>query len=230
MRKILSTLVLSAALLPMGCDSSQTKDDQKNDADTTTSIMTEEGLEYRELAKKPLPCSKEKLSAAWKQLDGGTDAPKGKALNYKEHLPVFYFSTDLDGDECPEILVRSDAPYAAIYSYVKDSLQLITFVDHAQIGLGITPEGVIVRSGSSRGGAFLSQFIKLENSRPAVTGESRETFSIQNNKMVSSDIQYFLKTDTAMVKVSKEEYLKVAPRLDATYLDDFDGWEDFRMP
>lgn len=230
MKKILFAIVMaSVALLPIGCDSSQTKDAGKNDADSTASIMTDDDLEYTELVKVPLPCTKEELSAAWKQISCGNEAHKGKALNYKEHTPIFFISTDLDGDDKAEVLMRGESPYAAIYSYVKDSLYLITFVDHAQIGLGITPGGVIVRSGSNRSGSF-SQFIKLENSLPATKGECRETFSIQGNEMVSADIQYFLETDSAMVKVSKEKYQNVAPHQDATFFEDIDGWEDFRKP
>jgi hypothetical protein len=39
-----------------------------------------------------------------------------------------------------------------------------------------------------------------------------------------------LRRDTATVKVSKEEYEKVAPKKNGTYLEDIDGWEDFRKP
>lgn len=48
--------------------------------------------------------------------------------------------------------------------------------------------------------------------------------------MVSSSIRYFLGNDSAKTEVSKEAYQKVAPQQDATFLEDIDGWEDFRKP
>ena len=130
MRKILSTIVLaSAAFLPTGCGSSQTQDAEKNDAETGAIIQTEEGLEMVELSKVPLPCTKEKIYAAWKQI-GRVEGKKGKMLDYRQTPLTLFISTDLDGDETPEILLRGEAPCAAIFTYAKDSLQLITFVDH----------------------------------------------------------------------------------------------------
>ena len=150
MRKILSTIVLaSAAFLPIGCGSSQTQDAEKNDAETGAIIQTEEGLEMVELSKVPLPCTKEKIYAAWKQI-GRIEGKKGKMLDYRQTPLTLFISTDLDGDETPEILLRGEAPYAAIFTYAKDSLQLITFVDHPRLGLGVTPDGYIMRSGSNR--------------------------------------------------------------------------------
>lgn len=174
MRRILYTIVLaSATLLPTSCDYFQSKEGRKNGADSLTSILTDNSMEYTELAQMPLPCSKEALSAAWKQIDGSTDVPKRKALDYKQHMPILFISSDLDGDDIPEVLLRGDAPYAAIYSYAQDTLQLITFVEHERIGLGITPDGIIVRNGSNRDGSLLSQFIRLEKSMPATRGETR---------------------------------------------------------
>ena len=231
MRRFLYSIVLaSATLLPTSCDYFQSKDGKKGKGDSLTTILTDNSLEYTELAKVPLPCSKEALSAAWKLIESTSEVHKRKALDYKQHLPILFISTDLDGDEVPEVLLRSDPPYAAIYSYAKDTLNLITFVDHERIGLGITPDGIIMRNGSNRDGALISQFIRLENSLPAAKGETREKFAIQNNEMVSTGTEYALRRDTATVKVSKEEYEKVAPKKNGTYLEDIDGWEDFRKP
>ena len=230
MRKILSTIALASAfLLPTGCGSSQAEDAEKTDAEAEENIMTDEGLEVTELSKVSLPCSKEALSAAWKQI-GTVEVKRGKALDYRHNTPSFYISTDLDGDKCPEILLRGEPPYAAIFTYAKDSLHLITFVDFAQIGLSITQDGDIIRSGSNRDGSFCSEFIKLKNSKIAITGETCESFSIQNNEMVSDGIQYMLQNESGLVKVSKEEYQKVAPKQAGTYIEDIDGWEDFRKP
>ena len=230
MRKILSTIVwASAMLLPMSCDLLQTKDAQKDDVGSETNIPTNEDLEYTELKQVPLPCTKEVLYNAWKQI-GSIDASRGKTLDYKQNSPSLFISTDLDQDGNPEVLLRSEPPYAAIFTVIEDSLRLITYVEHAQIGLGITPNGVIVRNGSNRDGSFLSEFIKLENSQIAARGITRETFSIQGNEMVSSGTEYMLLKDSVMVKAKKEEYLKVAPKQDGTYLEDIDGWEDFRKP
>jgi len=229
MRKILSVMVFASALLtPSSCGLLQTNDAETNDADSVTSIMTDEGLEFTELKKVPLPCSKELLSAAWKHLNSA-EPQRGKTLDYKQHTPVFFISTDLDGDDCPEILLRGEPPYAAIFTYFDDSLHLITHVDYSQIGLSITPDGAIIRSGN-RDGAFQSKFIVLKDSRIALTGESRETFSIQNNEMVSSGTEYMLQRDSEKQKVSKEEFLQAAPAIRGTYIEDIEGWEDFRKP
>ena len=230
MRKFLSTIVLaSMALLPTSCGSSQKQDAEKGDAETEAGIMTDEDLKAVELSKVPLPCSKEKLSAAWKQI-GSIEGKRGKVLDYRQNPPTLFISTDLDGDKSPEVLLRGEPPYAAIYTYAKDSLQLLTFVDHLRLGLSITPDGIIIRNGSSRDGSFFSEFIKLENGKIVARGEAHETFSIQGNEMVSTGIQYMLRRDTSLVKVSKEEYEQVAPSQEGTYFEDIDGWEDFRKP
>lgn len=230
MRKILSTIVLaSMTLLPTGCGSSQAEDAEKKDAEAEENIMTDEGLEVIELKKMPLPCSKEILSAAWKQI-GSIEVKRKTVLDYRHNTPIYFISTDLDGDKCPEILLRGEQPYAAIFTYAKDSLRLVTFVNHPQIGISITQDGAIIRSGSNREGDYLVKFIKLKDSKIYVRGESRETFSIQKNEVVSSGIEYLLQKDTAMVKVTKEEYQKVAPVEAGTYIEDIEGWEDFRKP
>lgn len=227
MRKILSAIVLaSATLLPSGCDSVQTKDSEESD---TTNVMTEEIMEYTELKKVPMPCSKELFYNAWRQI-GTIEAVRGKKLDYKQNTPALFISTDLDEDGNPEVLLRSQPPYAAIFTVIEDSIRLITYVEHAQIGLSITPDGVIMRSGSNPDESFLSEFIKLENSQIAAAGESREKFSIQGNEMVSAGTEYKLLKDSVMVKVNKEDYLKVAPKQNGTYLEDIEGWEDFRKP
>ena len=99
-----------------------------------------------------------------------------------------------------------------------------------QTGISITQDGVIVRSGSNRDGSFISQFIRLKNSQTAATGATVETFTIKNNEVVSEGIEYMLQNDSTITKVSKEEYQKVAPTQTGTYIEDIDGWEDFRKP
>ena len=230
MRKTLSTLILlSAALMLAGCDSSQKKDKAKDDAATETSIVTEESMEYTELTKAELPCSKEELSVAWKQI-GVIEGLRKKALDYKQNAPTLFIASDLDKDGSPEVLLRNEGTYAAIFSFAEDSLQLITYVDNPHIGLGITPDGAIMRSGTDRNGSSVTQFIKLENSQIAAAGETRETFSIQGNEMVSNGTKYVLQTDSALVEVSKDEYKLVAPEQQGTFLEDIEGWEDFRKP
>lgn len=231
MRRTISTIFMAtAAFFLASCSSSQKKEEGSKDADTTeSSIMTGEDSEYIELTKDPLPCSKELLSAAWKQIGEG-EASRGKALNYKQHAPTLFISTDLDGDGSPEVLLRGEPPYAAIFAYVNDSLQLITHIDQPQLGLGITPDGVIIRSGTQRDGSFLSQFIKMEKSQIVSTGEFHESFAIQNNEMVSSGTKYLLQGDSALTEVSKEAYLEVSPKQNSTYFEDLEDWEDFRKP
>lgn len=230
MRTILSSIFLaSATLFLASCGLTEKEGDGKGDAEAEASIMTDEGMEYTELAKEPLPCSKEQLSAAWKQI-GSIEVSRRKSLDYRQHAPTFCLSTDLDRDGSTEVLMRGEPPYAAVFTYVKDSLHLVTFVANPSMGLGITQEGVIMRNGTDRDGALVSQFIRLENSQVAASGETRETFAIQGNAMVSNGTKYLLQTDTAMVEVSKDEYLQVAPQEDGTFFEDIDGWEDFRKP
>ena len=229
MRKILSTIVLvSAALLPSGCDFVQTKGSEKSD---TTNIITDEILEeYTELKKVPMPCSKELFYNAWRQI-GTIESVRGKKLDYKQNTPALYISTDLDNDGNPEILLRSQPPYAAIFTVIEDSIRLITYVEQAQIGLSITPDGVIIRNGRNPDGStIISEFIKLENSQIAAAGETLEKYSSQGNEWISAGTEYKLLKDSVMAKANKEEYLKVAPKQNGTYLEDIEGWEDFRKP
>lgn len=230
MRKILSSIVMaSAVLLTIGCSPSQDKGKEKDGADAKTSIMTDEDLEYTELAKVELPCSKEILYTAWKEI-GTIEGVRRKTLDYKQNTPSLFISTDLDKDGAPEILLRNESTYAAIFSFVEDSLRLITFVDSPYIGLGITPDGVIMRSGTDRNGSSFTQFIRLKNSQIAAIGETRETFTIKDNEMISGGTKYLLQTDSVMLEVSQEEYKQAAPEQEGTYLEDIDGWEDFRKP
>ena len=230
MRKTLSTIILlSAAFLMTGCGSSETKDKKEDKQETEQPFITEEELEYTELKKSPLPCPKEMLYTAWKQI-GVIELQRKKSLDYKQNTPTLFISTDLDEDGNSEILLRSEPPYAAIYTFVKDSLYLITFVDQAEMGLAITQDGVILRNGRGQNNSYVSEFIRLEGSKIAASGKMSETFIIKGNTMVSGGTQYMLKADTAMVKVSKEEYLQQAPQHEGTFLEDIDGWEDFRKP
>ena len=228
MKRILSSIFLvSATLFLTNCGSSKTKDNEKNGNEA--SIITEEDLEYTELTKVPLPCSKEMLYTAWKQI-GVIEVSRRKSLDYKQHTPTLFISADLDKDGSPEIILRGEEPYAAIYAYTQDTLQLITFVDNPHIGLAITQEGDIMRNGTDHDGASISHFIKLKDSQIAVSGEMRETFVIEKNEMISGKVQYLLKADSGMVKITADEYQQVAPEQNGTFLEDIDGWEDFRKP
>ncbi len=230
MRKILLGLFLaSAPFMLTNCDRLKGDDVEKDGNDSLTSIITDEDLEYTELSKVPLPCTKELLYSAWKQI-GVIEGARKKALDYKQHTPALFLSTDLDGDGNTEILLRGDPPYAAIFTYVKDSLQIITFADKAETGLGITPDGVIMRSSRDHDGSIVSQFIRLKDSQIGSTGATRETFVIKNGSMVSNGIKYQLQTDSALVEVSKDAYQQAAPQQEGTFLEDIDGWEDFRKP
>lgn len=230
MRKVFSAFVLaSASVMLTGCGFLQTKDKENNDAETEASITAGESQEDLELTKVELPCSKEVLYAAWKQI-GTIEVTKKKNLDYKQNTPTLFFSTDLNNDETPEVLLRGEAPYAAIFTYANDSLQLVTFVNHPQIGLSIAPNGTILRSGSMGNGSFVTQFISLNDSTNIKRGEMREKFSIQDNEVVSEGKKYWLFIDSAMVEVSKEAYFRAAPQQEGTYLEDIDGWEDFRKP
>ena len=230
MRKTLFMIFLASfALMMTGCNRSKLKDGKQGEKESEQMFMTEGDLEYTELKKMPLPCDKDSLYNAWKQI-GIIELQRKKVLDYKQHTPTLFLSTDLDNDGNYEVLLRSEPPYAAIYTFVNDSLQLITYVDQAQLGLAITQEGIILRNGIGANGSTVSEFIKLENSKIAASGASRETFTIKNGAMVSGGMQYMLCADSGMVKVSKEEYESVAPQQNGTYLEDIDGWEDFRKP
>ena len=176
-----------------------------------------------------LPCAKDSLYNEWKQI-GVIELQRKKTLDYKQHTPLLYLSTDLDDDGNPEVLLRGEPPYAAIYTFIKDSLKLLTYVDQAEMGLAITPDGTIIRNGMGSNGSSVSEFIRLEESKIAASGAIRETFVIKDGSMTSGGMKYMLKNDSTLVEVSKDEYLKVAPQQEGTYLDEIDGWEDFRKP
>lgn len=219
----------SFAMMMTGCGSSKEKGDKKAKPEEEQMLVTEESLEYTELKKVPLPCAKDSLYNAWKQI-GVIELQRKKTLDYKVHTPLLYLSTDLDEDGNPEVILRGEPPYAAIFTMIKDSLKLITFVDQTEMGLAVTPDGTILRNGRGQDGSTVSEFIKLENSREVASGAIRETFAIKNNKMVSGATHYMLKTDSALADVSKEAYEKVAPQQAGTFLEELDGWEDFRKP
>ena len=230
MRKTLSIIFLTSfAVLMIGCGSKKSKDGKKGEAETEQAFVTEDDFVYTELKKVPLPCDKDTLYNAWKKI-GVIELQRKKALDYKQNTPILFISTDLDDDGKTEVILRGEPPYAAIFTLTKDSLHLITFVDQAQMGLAITPDGTIVRNGISTNGSTFSEFIKLEKSKEAASGAIHEKFVIKDNAMVSGGTQYMLKTDTAMVEVSKDEYQAVAPQQEGTYLEDIEGWEDFRKP
>ena len=230
MRKTLFMICLAAfAMMTVGCDSSKTKDGKESKPEEEQAFADEADFEFTELKKVQLPCSKDSLYYAWKCI-GVVDLQRKKTLDYKQHTPTLFLSTDLDDDGNPEVLLRGEPPYAAIYTFTKDSLHLVTFVNQAAMGLAITPDGTIIRNGIGTGGSTLSEFIRLEKSKEAASGAIRETFVIKDGTMVSGGMHYMLKNDTAMVEVSKEEYEKVAPQQAGTYLEDIDGWEDFRKP
>lgn len=222
-------LMASCAMVMTGCKGSKEKDSKKEKPEEEQMLVTEESLEYTELKKVQLPCAKDSLYNEWKQI-GVIELQRKKTLDYKQHTPLLYLSTDLDDDGNPEVLLRGEPPYAAIYTFIKDSLKLLTYVDQAEMGLAITPDGTILRNGRGQDGSTVSEFIQLEGSRPVASGAIRETFVIKNNKMVSGATHYMLQTDSALVEVNREAYEKVAPQQAGTYLEELDGWEDFRKP
>ena len=121
MRSILYCIFLASATMMLNaCGSSEKKSSEKKGNDSITSTIINEDITYTELSTMPLPCSKEKLYTAWKQI-GVIEAIRKKNLDYKQHTPVFFISTDLDKDGNCEVLLRGEPPYAAIFSYLKDS-------------------------------------------------------------------------------------------------------------
>lgn len=228
-RSFTTVLIASLALVVGSCGFLQSKDSEKDGQEEDMELATADEQEFTELKKMALPCSKETLYSAWKHIECD-DAPRKKALDYEEHSPIFFIAADLDGDGKAEVLLRGEAPYAAIYSYVNDSLHLITHVERAEIGLAITPDGVIIRNSAGNTGAAVSEFIRLKNSQIAHQGAVRETFTVKDNALVSESTKYLLLNDTALVEVSKEAYQEVAPTKEGTYLEDIDGWDDFRKP
>ena len=179
MRKPLFTICLATlALLMTGCSSKKEKDNKKGESQTEQTFVFEEDEEYTELTKVDLPCSKELLYNAWKQI-GLVDPQKKKGLDYKAHTPSLYISTDLDKDGNAEVLMRGEPPYAAIFTFMKDSVHLVALVDQKEMGLSITQDGTIWRSGIGSKGSSISEFIKLENSQIAATGVTKERLDFQ---------------------------------------------------
>lgn len=224
-----SVIFATAALLMAGCDLKQANDKENTEPTEEETLMAEEGFTFVELVPKPLPCSKEAIQAAWKQI-GTVERPHTKTIDYRQNTPTLFISTDLDKDGNTEVLLRGTEPYAAIFSFLDDSLHLITFVDQFKMGLGITSDGVIMRSGASSKGDFMMQFIKLKDSKTAASGAVKEAFTLKGNEMVSEGMHYMLQTDSALSEVTKEEYEQVLPNQEATYFEDLEGWEDFRKP
>ncbi len=230
MKKTLYTIFLVALAAAMtGCNAFDKKGKKGKTATPEQTIVSEGGKEYVELTAVPLPCPKESLYDAWKQI-GSVELQRKRSLDYKTHTPALFISTDLDGDGNPEVLLRGESPYAAIFSFAEDSLRLITFVDHTEMGLAIAQNGTIIRNGIGANNSSVSEFIKLENSKVSASGAARETFVVKDGVMVSGGTKYLLQNDSTMVEVSKDEFRKVAPQQDGTYLEEIDGWEDFRKP
>ena len=228
-RHLIMIFLATTAMFLTSCSSSDKKSGKQSEQETEQTLALDESPIYTELTKVPLPCSKDSLYYAWKEI-GVIDVAKKKSLDYRQHTPTLFISTDLDGDGNPEVLLRGEAPYAAIYTFVKGSLHLITFVDRPEMGLAITPEGIILRNGVGNNGSSISEFIRLKDSKNETSGAIRESFVIKDGVMVSGGTKYMLQNDSALVEVSKDEYLAVAPQQEGTYLEDIEGWEDFRKP
>lgn len=228
-RHLIMIFLATTAMFLTNCSSSDKKSGKQSEQETEQTLALDESPIYTELTKVPLPCSKDSLYYAWKEI-GVIDAAKKKSLDYRQHTPTLFISTDLDGDGNPEVLLRGEAPYAAIYTFVKGALHLITFVDRPEMGLAITPEGIILRNGVGNNGSSISEFIRLKDSKNETSGAIRESFVIKDGVMVSGGTKYMLQNDSALVEVSKDEYLAVAPQQEGTYLEDIEGWEDFRKP
>ena len=224
-----SVIFATAALIMTGCDVKQANDNENADPAEEETLMPDDGFTFVELAPKPLPCTKEALQAAWKQI-GTVERPHTKTIDYRQNSPTLFISTDLDKDGNTEVLLRGAEPYAAIFSFVGDTLHLITFVDQFKMGLGITSDGVIMRSGASSKGDYMMQFIKLKNSVTAVSGAVKEAFSLKGKEMVSEGMHYMLQADSVLNEVTKEEFEQVLPNQEATYFENLEGWEDFRKP
>lgn len=227
-RNLFSIILLGAACTLTGCGNAQTEEEQAGQADLTEVVTVDESRQVT-LAKTPLPCSKEVLLAAWKKIPDSQQEQR-KPLCYKEHTPLHFISADLDGDGTTEVLLRGETPYAAIFACKGDSLQFLACVENDRMGLGITPEGCIVRSMNDRNGNTVTEFIILKDSRIAISGRCMESFEIQDRKFESNGMRYQLRRDSVMQEVGKEEFLQAAPALDATYFDALEGWEDFRKP
>lgn len=224
-----SVIFATAALIMTGCDVKQANDNENANPAEEETLMPDDGFTFVELAPRPLPCTKEALQAAWKQI-GTVERPHTKTIDYRQNSPTLFISTDLDKDGNTEVLLRGAEPYAAIFSFVGDTLHLITFVDQFKMGLGITSDGVIMRSGASSKGDYMMQFIKLKNSVTAVSGAVKEAFSLKGKEMVSEGMHYMLQADSVLNEVTKEEFEQILPNQEATYFENLEGWEDFRKP
>ena len=82
------------------CSSSDKKSGKQSEQETEQTLALDESPIYTELTKVPLPCSKDSLYYAWKEI-GVIDAAKKKSLDYRQHTPTLFISTDLDGDGNP---------------------------------------------------------------------------------------------------------------------------------
>ena len=222
------TVFATAALLLAGCGQQGGEGDkQADDAVSQDTIMVAE-MTSMELNVLPLPCSKEKISEAWKNI-GEDDKSVAKEMDYRHSNPTFFISADLDGDELPEVILHGDAAHAAVLSYANDTLTTIAYVAHPQLGIALAEGGFVVRSGNIAPDVLLTEFVRLEKSQIVDAGMSAEKFNVKNKKFVSAGMRYQLKQGEEMVEVKKDEFLQRAPG-NLTYLDALEGWEDFRKP
>ena len=67
----------------------------------------------------------------------------------------------------------------------------------------------------------------FKESLQTVTGKACDG---KGGTMVSEGKQYQLLADTGYVQVSREEYEQVAPQSEGTFIEDIEGWDDFRKP
>ena len=102
-----SVIFATAALLMAGCDLKQANDKENTEPTEEETLMAEEGFTFVELVPKPLPCSKEAIQAAWKQI-GTVERPHTKTIDYRQNTPTLFISTDLDKDGTSEVWL----PYA----------------------------------------------------------------------------------------------------------------------
>lgn len=228
-RNLFGIILLSATCMMAGCGNTQTEEKQTDPSGSQSEMTTtDEPLELT-LAKMPLTRSKEVLLAAWKKIPV-TEQKGEKSLSYKDNTPLYFISADLDGDGTAEVLLRGEEPYAAIYSCKDDSLYFLTCVENDRMGLGITPEGSIVRSMNDKSGNAVTEFLTLRESLVAGTGRCTEIFEIQGKTVASGGMRYELLKDSVMQEVSREEFQQAAPALSVTFFDALEGWEDFRKP
>ena len=91
-RHLIMIFLATTAMFLTSCSSSDKKSGKQSEQETEQTLALDESPIYTELTKVPLPCSKDSLYYAWKEI-GVIDVAKKKSLDYRQHTPTLFISS-----------------------------------------------------------------------------------------------------------------------------------------